>query len=274
MKVKKTAFGYKIGFDCPKCKSGLVAKLEEAGSIDQCPDCSTRFKVPGEKQLAALRSKEKEALAKREEIKRIKAEEKSAQKAERKAEKERIKNEITNSGIRAISGQSQSKSEPSKELSDFVGEMEYHPNAQGDTHAPETSVFAAPPDASAFATSNEKKDVNEGGDPDRFDKLMDAYSTATEKKKAAYPKPPKKNTVSCQQCGSPMYQGTKASKNYNAQLAGCGVFVLGIFLLLFLPFFPFPQIIGVILMILAARMGYSEKNVWACDNCGYFFERL
>ena len=70
-----------------------MSKLEDAGNSDQCPDCGTQFKCPGEDYLAALtRDKELDA-AERREKKEQAAKAKAERKAERLAERERIRAE-------------------------------------------------------------------------------------------------------------------------------------------------------------------------------------
>ncbi len=78
-------------------------------------------------------------------------------------------------------------------------------------------------------------------------------------------------SLDCKQCGGQMKRSTKAEKNYAAQVFGVIVFIVG-FVLLFM--FPIGTIIGVLLMIAAARMGYKKRNIWECTSCGYFFERV
>ena len=46
-----------VKFNCPKCRIKLTARLTEAGNVEKCGDCGTRFKVPGkdvEKRQAEL----------------------------------------------------------------------------------------------------------------------------------------------------------------------------------------------------------------------------
>ena len=76
--------------------------------------------------------------------------------------------------------------------------------------------------------------------------------------------------VKCQQCGTMMSKTTKADRNLGLQLLGVILFLVGLGLLFV---FPLGTIAGIILMIGAARLGYSKKKVWKCGNCGYFFER-
>lgn len=250
MKIKKTTFGYKISFDCPKCKLGLVAKLEEAGSTDQCPNCSTRFKVPGQKQLEAMRSREAESKAQRKEERRIKAEEKLAQKAERKAEKEQARKQIEKSAYELAE---------QKELE-------------------ETNSEGVEREASAH--------LSQGGIADPFDpftKLMSMYTSA-QPANGSYAAA----SVKCQQCGSLMFEETKVTNDMTAQLggvAGClfGVILLAIGFLLFITFgqsgigflvAPLLAIAGLAVVAASSRVGHSKKKIMACNNCGYFFERL
>jgi len=81
-----------------------------------------------------------------------------------------------------------------------------------------------------------------------------------------------KNTkeIRCKQCGNGMKKTKKTEKSLGLQLVGVLVFIIG-FILLFM--FPFGTIFGLILMVVAARLGYSKKKVWKCTDCGYFFER-
>jgi len=67
-----------------------------------------------------------------------------------------------------------------------------------------------------------------------------------------------------------MSKTTKADRNLGLQLLGVILFLVGLGLLFV---FPLGTIAGIILMIGAARLGYSKKKVWKCGNCGYFFER-
>lgn len=61
----------------------------------------------------------------------------------------------------------------------------------------------------------------------------------------------------------------KVDKSLTLQLVGVLVFIVGV-LLLFV--FPVGTVFGIILMVVATRLGYSKKKVWKCDECGYFFE--
>lgn len=78
------------------------------------------------------------------------------------------------------------------------------------------------------------------------------------------------NEVKCQQCGTLMKRDVRVIRSMGLQVIGVLLFLLGLILLFFIPI---GTIIGLILMIAAARMGYSRQKVWKCGNCGYFFER-
>lgn len=77
-------------------------------------------------------------------------------------------------------------------------------------------------------------------------------------------------SIDCKQCGGLMRRDHKVDKSYALQFVGLILFVIGLFLLVIVPI---GTIIGIILMILAARMGYSRKKVWKCLECGYYFDR-
>ena len=47
-----------VKFNCPKCRIKLTARLTEAGNVEKCGDCGTRFKVPGEDRLKAMKEAE------------------------------------------------------------------------------------------------------------------------------------------------------------------------------------------------------------------------
>ena len=77
-------------------------------------------------------------------------------------------------------------------------------------------------------------------------------------------------TITCKQCGAGMKKTTHAESNIGVQFFGCAIFIVGLVLLVF---FPVGTIIGLLLMLGAARMGYKRRKVWKCVQCGYFFER-
>ncbi|WP_430453831.1 zf-TFIIB domain-containing protein [Rhodopirellula europaea] len=94
--VKKNLLGkYEIKFDCPKCGVRLTSPLLDAGEIDDCPDCRTKFRVPGKQQREAYEAKlakekaEKEAeKALRDEERRVAVEEKRLKQEERRLQQE------------------------------------------------------------------------------------------------------------------------------------------------------------------------------------------
>lgn len=79
-------------------------------------------------------------------------------------------------------------------------------------------------------------------------------------------------TIECKQCGGSMKRTKHVDSDRGMQAFGCAIFIVGI-VCLFLPLVPFTQIIGLALLIGAARMGYKKRKVWKCGQCGYFFER-
>ncbi|MGJ8668973.1 MAG: hypothetical protein ACSHXK_05750 [Oceanococcus sp.] len=78
-----------------------------------------------------------------------------------------------------------------------------------------------------------------------------------------------KKVIQCKQCDEVMVRGTKVERNMGLQVLGVFLFILAI-VLLFL--FPIGTILGVLLMLIASRLGYGKKKVWKCKGCGYFFE--
>jgi len=79
-----------------------------------------------------------------------------------------------------------------------------------------------------------------------------------------------KNVVTCRQCETAMKKTKKANKSMALQVLGVLVFFVGVVLLFYMPI---GTIIGMILMVTSLSMGYSQKKIWSCPNCGYFFER-
>lgn len=77
--------------------------------------------------------------------------------------------------------------------------------------------------------------------------------------------------IECKQCGRIMQESTKADSSIGLQVIGVGVFLLGICLLIV---FPIGTVIGILLMIGSARLGYKKVKIWKCSYCGYFFERV
>jgi len=94
--IKKNIFGkYEVKYDCPKCAIRLTSALLEAGDVDQCPHCGTKFRIPGKQQREAYESKlvtdeaAKEAeKSLRAEERRIAAEQKRLQQEERRLQQE------------------------------------------------------------------------------------------------------------------------------------------------------------------------------------------
>lgn len=76
--------------------------------------------------------------------------------------------------------------------------------------------------------------------------------------------------IKCKQCGGEMEKTNKVDKSLALQVVGILVFFVGIALLFV---FPIGTVAGVILMIVATRLGYKKVKVWKCTACGYFFER-
>ena len=53
-KIKKTIAGaYLIKFNCTSCDTPLSESLDRAGEQDQCPQCGTKFVLPGTREKAA-----------------------------------------------------------------------------------------------------------------------------------------------------------------------------------------------------------------------------
>jgi len=76
----------------------------------------------------------------------------------------------------------------------------------------------------------------------------------------------------CQHCGTDMVKTIlKGKSDYSLQLLGVILFIIGSFSLLA---FPIGTIIGILVIILSARLGRKSKNkkIWRCQNCQYFFE--
>ena len=76
--------------------------------------------------------------------------------------------------------------------------------------------------------------------------------------------------VECVQCHSSMKKTKKAETNMTAQIFGVVLFIIGLCLLFV---FPIGTVIGLFIMIGAARMGYKQNKVWLCPECGYYFKR-
>ena len=85
--------------------------------------------------------------------------------------------------------------------------------------------------------------------------------------------PANSHLVQCQHCGSQMSKTKRVESSCTLQLFGVALFFIGLALLFLFPLFPIGTIVGLFLMLGAARLGYSKKKVWKCTNCGYFFDR-
>lgn len=76
--IKKGALGTVIQYECPKCHAPLTSSFSKAGEQDNCPDCGTVFKIPGEVEKAEAERRaesKREALINDQERKRREAEE-------------------------------------------------------------------------------------------------------------------------------------------------------------------------------------------------------
>lgn len=87
---------------------------------------------------------------------------------------------------------------------------------------------------------------------------------------AALREQPTPTAVNCVQCGKSMERTTRARRDMTLQVLGVAVFFAGVWALSLGPLGAF---VGVPLMIISARMGYSKQPIWLCRACGYFFER-
>ncbi|WP_045860339.1 hypothetical protein [Teredinibacter purpureus] len=79
-----------------------------------------------------------------------------------------------------------------------------------------------------------------------------------------------KTKLDCEKCGTEMNKTSRSEHNYGLQVLGVILFIVGVICLFIVPI---GTIIGVILMILSARLGFKKSKVWLCNNCGYFFNR-
>ena len=78
------------------------------------------------------------------------------------------------------------------------------------------------------------------------------------------------DTIECKQCRGTMRKTKKTDSSLGLQIVGVILFLVGLCMLIF---FPIGTLIGIIIMIVAARLGYTVRKVWKCETCGYFFER-
>lgn len=77
-------------------------------------------------------------------------------------------------------------------------------------------------------------------------------------------------SVRCVHCNTAMEKGKKVDRNMTLQVLGVFVFIGAVWMMQFIPI---GTIAGLVLMIVAARMGYAKRSGWKCSNCGYFFEK-
>lgn len=77
--------------------------------------------------------------------------------------------------------------------------------------------------------------------------------------------------INCKQCGCAMRKEVRGEHSCAVQLLAVAVFIIGLVLLFVVPI---GTIIGIVLMLASLGMGYKRRKVWACRNCGYFFDRM
>lgn len=100
-------------------------------------------------------------------------------------------------------------------------------------------------------------------------------------------------TIRCRQCGGEMHHKTRVERNWGLQLLGVVLALFGLGLLVTtLPAvlssaqmmdtdvgaaMMVPSLIGLLFavacIITACRMGHRKRQIWHCEQCGYFFER-
>ena len=62
---------------------------------------------------------------------------------------------------------------------------------------------------------------------------------------------------------------TRTERNMGLQVLGVILFIVGALMLLA---FPIGTILGILIIIGAARIGHKEIRVQKCQHCGYFFQ--
>jgi len=77
--------------------------------------------------------------------------------------------------------------------------------------------------------------------------------------------------IGMEACGGEMEKTVRANEHAGVTAGAIIVAILGLVLLFA---FPVGTILGVILLIAAPRIANRSKSVWACNSCGYFFERV
>jgi len=58
--IKEGLAGTTVKYLCPACRQPLVSSINDAGAYDSCPDCSTKYVVPGEKEKLAFVAKRRQ----------------------------------------------------------------------------------------------------------------------------------------------------------------------------------------------------------------------
>jgi DNA-directed RNA polymerase subunit RPC12/RpoP len=83
IEVTKGLFGrYAVGYDCLQCGTGLKSPIDDAGKDDACPECGSRFKVPGLDHRERLSAEKAKLDAHQAEIKSQAADRKQRRQAE------------------------------------------------------------------------------------------------------------------------------------------------------------------------------------------------
>lgn len=54
-RITKTVLGYRVHYNCPRCKTGLSNPVAECGIQDVCPDCGQQYEVPGKERVAEMK---------------------------------------------------------------------------------------------------------------------------------------------------------------------------------------------------------------------------
>ncbi len=63
--IKRGKLGVAVAYPCPACHQKLSSSLNDAGGTDHCPDCGTKFLVPGEKEYRQEEARRAELQANR-----------------------------------------------------------------------------------------------------------------------------------------------------------------------------------------------------------------
>jgi len=97
-KIAKTLTGkFVVKYRCPKCEDKLVSPLDEIGLKDTCPNCNTKYVVPGQAEKAELAKRQEAArdAAARKKAEKIAAAEKAAKESSENATQETNAESIT-----------------------------------------------------------------------------------------------------------------------------------------------------------------------------------